>query len=140
MLARTVPVTVATCGYFLSLFLLFLGNAVEGSRFPTVEWIVLCFTLVLLTAISIPTVISLRRHPELVKEPNGRPLPAATGRLLWALGGACILLSLGCVIAYRATHSGWFFAPQFVVSGGGVVAFGVLTRRPVQPMAPVPPP
>lgn len=138
MLARTVPATVATCGYFTSMFLLFLGNAIGGSHFPKVAWIILCSTLGLLLAVSVPTVISLRRHRELVKQPSGRPLPASTARLLWTLGGACILLSLGCVIAYRATDSGWFRAVQFVACIGGLIIFNVLSRRPVQQMASAP--
>jgi len=140
MLARTVSVTVATCGYFITMFLFFLGSAIDGSRSPffKVIWIFSGSTLVLLLAVSVPTVISLRRHPELVKPPSGRPLSASTARLLWVLGGACILLSLGCVIGYRATDSGWFRGVQFVGFIGGLIVFSVFSRRPVQPVAPVP--
>ncbi len=97
--------------------MLFLGNAIDGSQshFLKVIWIVVGSALVLFRAVSVPTVIFLRRHPELVKQPSGRPLSASTARLLWMLGGACILLSLGCVIAYLATDSAWFRVLQFLV-------------------------
>ena len=131
MLARTVPATVATCGYFTLMIMLFLGGAIEGSGFSTVASIILCSTLVVLLTLSVPTVMSLRRHPELVKQPHVRPLRASTARLLWVLGGACILLSLGCVIAYRATDSDWFRAAQSVASIGGMIAFNALSRRPM---------
>lgn len=143
MSGRTVSVTVASCGYFTSLCLFFLGIGIKGSQSDDllrVTWIVLVFTIVLFLAVSVPTVISLRRHPELVKQPSGRPLAASTARLLWPLGGACILLSLGCLIAYLATDSGWFRRVQLVGFIGGLIVFSMFSRRPVQPVAPVPRP
>lgn len=135
MVARTVSVTVATCGYFTSIFLFTLGNAIEESQshFLEVVWVVMGSTLVLFLAVSVPTIISLRRNPELVKQPSGRPLERSTARMLWTVGGTCILASPSCLVVYSVTDSGWFRVVQFVACIGGVIAFGVLGRRPVQP-------